>query len=89
MDFYANDSLGTWTPNNEANRPARPRRTKPNIGVSKTLTNVGNDQKIGTGSVNSKGGRSSDKASDEKIAGTRTSESCGSCASCECGKKSV
>ncbi|CAE1231885.1 DPH1 [Acanthosepion pharaonis] len=24
MDFYANDSLGSWTPNNEKHRPARP-----------------------------------------------------------------
>ena len=90
MDFYANDSLGTWTPNYEANRPARSRRTKPVIGnKSKTITNVENDQKTGTQSRNSKGGQSSDIASDEKIAGTRTNESCGSCASCECEKKSI
>ncbi|XP_046353619.2 2-(3-amino-3-carboxypropyl)histidine synthase subunit 1-like [Haliotis rufescens] len=29
MDFYANDSLGAWTVNNEANRPPRPRRGRP------------------------------------------------------------
>ncbi|XP_070572752.1 2-(3-amino-3-carboxypropyl)histidine synthase subunit 1-like isoform X2 [Ptychodera flava] len=28
MDFYANDSLGPWTVNNERHRPVRPRRTK-------------------------------------------------------------
>lgn len=27
MDFYANESLGPWTPNNEANRPPRPARS--------------------------------------------------------------
>ena len=26
MDFYANDSLGPWTPNNQAHRPIRPTR---------------------------------------------------------------
>lgn len=26
MDYYANDSLGPWTVNNEKNRPARPPR---------------------------------------------------------------
>lgn len=29
MDFYANDSLGPWTPNNEKHRPARPVRSRP------------------------------------------------------------
>lgn len=37
MDFYANDSLGPWTPNNEANRPPRPsrgnRRGAPKVSV--------------------------------------------------------
>ena len=90
MDFYANESLGTWTPNNEANRPAKPRRTKPVIGnKSKTITIVENDQKTATESKNSKGGQRSDKAGDGKITDTRTNESCGTCASCECGKKSI
>lgn len=29
MDFYANDSLGAWTNNNEAHRPVRQKKTKP------------------------------------------------------------
>lgn len=29
MDFYANDSLGAWTNNNEAHRPVRQRKSKP------------------------------------------------------------
>jgi hypothetical protein len=29
MDFYANDSLGAWTNNNEAHRPVRQRKTRP------------------------------------------------------------
>ncbi|ESO97944.1 hypothetical protein LOTGIDRAFT_153055 [Lottia gigantea] len=29
MDFYANDSLGPWTVNNEKHRPQRVRKTKP------------------------------------------------------------
>lgn len=33
MDFYANDSLGSWTPNNEKHRPARPVRSRPHITV--------------------------------------------------------
>ena len=89
MDFYANDSLGTWTPNNEANRPARPKRTKPVIGKSKTITNVENDQKTGTEASTSKGEQSSDKPVDKMIVETKTKESCGTCDSCECGKKSV
>ena len=33
MDFYAYDSLGPWTPNNEKHRPARPVRSRPHIAV--------------------------------------------------------
>ncbi|XP_053376020.1 2-(3-amino-3-carboxypropyl)histidine synthase subunit 1-like [Mercenaria mercenaria] len=36
MDFYANDSLGAWTNNNEAHRPVRQRKTKPVKIVTKT-----------------------------------------------------
>ena len=32
MDFYANESLGDWTVNNEKLRPKRPTR-KPNEGA--------------------------------------------------------
>ncbi|XP_030848155.1 2-(3-amino-3-carboxypropyl)histidine synthase subunit 1 [Strongylocentrotus purpuratus] len=34
MDFYANDSLGPWTPNNQAHRPSRPVR-KSKIAIEK------------------------------------------------------
>ena len=36
MDFYANDSLGPWTVNNEAHRPQRPRRAR--LGGNKEIT---------------------------------------------------
>ena len=29
MDFYANDSLGPWTNNNEAHRPVRQKKSRP------------------------------------------------------------
>uniref|UniRef100_A0A0B7A5D2 Uncharacterized protein n=1 Tax=Arion vulgaris TaxID=1028688 RepID=A0A0B7A5D2_9EUPU len=34
MDYYANDSLGSWTVNSEANRPLRQRRPRININTS-------------------------------------------------------
>ena len=41
MDYYANDSLGSWTVNNEKNRPPR------NLRKPKTTTvRSGNHQKI-------------------------------------------
>ncbi len=72
MDFYANASLGTWTPNNEANRPARPvRRTKANA----TQPAGASDLKTGP------------KTTIEVE--REPKESCGKCATCDCGEKSV
>jgi len=36
MDYYANDSLGNWTVNNEENRPQRPKR-RPKIKIEENL----------------------------------------------------
>ncbi|KAH3894240.1 hypothetical protein DPMN_018397 [Dreissena polymorpha] len=49
MDFYANDSLGAWTNNNEAHRPVRAKRSKPVIistmeDSGKVVTKVDNTE---------------------------------------------
>ena len=35
MDYYANDSLGPWTVNNEANRPQRQRKPRIKVALEK------------------------------------------------------
>ncbi|XP_041349563.1 2-(3-amino-3-carboxypropyl)histidine synthase subunit 1-like isoform X2 [Gigantopelta aegis] len=49
MDFYANDSLGPWTVNNETHRPQRPRRTRPvgNKEVTKHVADVSTEKSSG------------------------------------------
>ena len=45
MDFYANDSLGPWTPNNEQHRPQRVKRNpKKNTSHIKNTTDTRNEQ---------------------------------------------
>ncbi|KAL4223625.1 Diphthamide biosynthesis protein 1 [Mactra antiquata] len=56
MDFYANDSLGPWTNNNEAHRPVRQKRTKPLKIVSKRDDSVLTTQNKGGNSLQSKEG---------------------------------
>ena len=80
MDFYSNDSLGVWTPNNEANRPARPaRRTKPKIETSSQERDV--DKK-----TDDKSGDTDPDVKKTEPEGNVVKESCGACDTCECGK---
>ncbi|XP_071504077.1 2-(3-amino-3-carboxypropyl)histidine synthase subunit 1-like [Diadema antillarum] len=42
MDFYANDSLGPWTPNNQLHRPLRPgRKAHPRSAVKQDVSQEG------------------------------------------------
>ena len=40
MDFYANDSLGPWTVNNDVHRPQRPRKQRTKIKIESKLTEI-------------------------------------------------
>jgi len=54
MDFYANESLGAWTNNNEAYRPARVNKTR-NVKISASRGNgmsSPNDLQTGATCVN-------------------------------------
>ena len=58
MDYYANDSLGAWTNNNEAHRPVRQRKPRPIISskgektVLKKDNLMLNKDKLPSGSAN-------------------------------------
>ncbi|XP_052801951.1 2-(3-amino-3-carboxypropyl)histidine synthase subunit 1-like [Mya arenaria] len=45
MDFYANDSLGAWTNNNEAHRPVRVRKARP-MKISSTVDKSATDHVV-------------------------------------------
>jgi len=40
MDYYASDSLGAWTVNNEANRPVQAPRRTPRVKQTVQLTDT-------------------------------------------------
>lgn len=74
MDFYANDSLGPWTPKNQIHRFSKLSAKKP----KKSETEKAKETAIGTQSFkNSQGGCTSEAAG----------ECCGDCSQSESSKK--
>ena len=55
MDYYANDSLGAWTNNNEAHRPVRHRKSRPVISTKDDKSVLVTDKSVSGTAIGNSG----------------------------------